>query len=223
MIFSQCIYIYGVCDIFRRIAGEFFDGHSTPLREEAGNSGNWCSCNVSEGLSDFLATVIKHRAQTRPPPSLPPSRTSVVPARPSPNPSEMEEGSLSVELSLSGRGVTIGSDALAYLHDAACKGCEREAGGTGRKTRREVEQEEVEEEERQSEWTRNGIRMVSPPVSPRGSRKGARSVMRIRRGERGGGKGRREAEDSLSVDPAAVCYLYVACLPTRVTIGILFA
>jgi len=49
------------------------------------------------------------------------------------HPSEMAEASSRVELSLSGRGVTIGSGALAYLHDAACKGCERD-GGTREKT-----------------------------------------------------------------------------------------
>jgi hypothetical protein len=66
----------------------------------------------------------------------------------------MAEASSRVELSLSGRGVTIGSGALAYLHDAACKGCERD-GGTGEKT------EKGEEEERQSERTRNSIRTAS--------------------------------------------------------------
>lgn len=102
-----------------------------------------------------------------------------------------------VELSLNGRVVTIGTSAtLAYLHDAACKGCER--GVRAKKRGRKTKQMDTE-----------------PYMRDLMGREKARTIRNANRQGRGRGEkssetGKGGAEDSLLLP--VTCTSYV-CLP----------
>lgn len=159
---------------------------------------------IRSAATDHLRSDIPRRATRRSPHRLRlallfgvPNRSPLMKHRESP----MREGSR-VELSLSGHGVTIGTVALAYLYDAACRGCER--GGRGEATRQGRGGSAGEDGERQSECGCNGIY----GGYPRGRREEAHEIRNTNHGRasqggtKGSGEGRRatrkETEDSLS-------------------------
>lgn len=120
-----------------------------------------------------------------------------------------------------------GPGALAYLHAAACEGCEwrgcgRTADGGGRETKRMGAERRCTNGERSTSSVvkRRTIRNANNRWG--GSAGGRRWWRRRRRREKGGGD---QKTHSAGPRPAAcnACYLYVACLPTRVTIRIPFA
>lgn len=148
---------------------------------------------------------------------------------------------LRLELSLSSRSVTIGTAALAYLHDAACRlGGEKKTlatvGGTegkGERKARGARCKGIEGERRRRakrSWMHRSVRVACISCTGRGPVKTGRAHSAIIRVERRNEKKKQEeeeeeeeAERTHSDLTRPACYLYVACLPTRVTIRILFA
>lgn len=149
-----------------------------------------------------------------------------------------------LELSLSSRSVTIGTAALAYLHDAAaCRlGGEKKTLATvGERRERERErggekhiakgwrEERRRKRRAKCSWMHRSVRVACISCMGRGPVKTGRAHSAVIRVERRNEKKKEEEEEEEEAERThsdltrPACYLYVACLPTRVTIRILFA